>query len=143
MPVAGSGRAVALFTFLAELLVIGDFALGAEEILGEIGVDAGLLGGDLAADAEKGDGDEEAVDVLWGGESAGGLGEFGGGELLVGRAGISLGLVRPAEGRAVDGKHAAAMAMGFGEGAAIGIGGEETKVHFGTPWGIPLVFVDL
>jgi len=70
---------VALFAFGLEFVEVIDFAEGAEEILAEIGVDAGFLGSDAAADAVEEDGLEEGVDFIGGGEGAGGLGEFGGG----------------------------------------------------------------
>jgi hypothetical protein len=85
------GDAVALFAFGLELLEVVDFAEAAEELLAEIGVDAGFLGGDAATDAVESDGGEEAVDVFAGGEGAGGLGELGARQLL-GR-----GFVRAAE----------------------------------------------
>ena len=56
-----------------------DFAEGAEEILAEVGVDAGFFGSDAAADAIEEDSLEEAVDFIGGRKCAGGFGKFGGG----------------------------------------------------------------
>ncbi len=43
-----------------------DFAEGAEQILAEVGVDAGFFGSDAAADAVEEDGFEEGVDFIGG-----------------------------------------------------------------------------
>ena len=51
-----------------------DFAEGAEKILAEVGVDAGFLGSDAAADAVEEYGLEEAVDFIGRREGAGGFG---------------------------------------------------------------------
>jgi hypothetical protein len=51
----GAGT-VALFAFGLEFVEMIDFAEGAEEILAEIGVDAGFLGSDAAADSIEEDG---------------------------------------------------------------------------------------
>ena len=64
---------VALFAFGLELVEMIDFAEGAEEILAEIGVDAGFLGSDAAADAVEEDGLEKAVNLVGRGEGAGGF----------------------------------------------------------------------
>lgn len=50
VPVAWAGRAVALFALGLEFLEVVDFAKGTEKILAEIGIDAGFLGSDAAAD---------------------------------------------------------------------------------------------
>jgi hypothetical protein len=97
--------------------VVGDFAATAEQGEDLIGVGVGDFCGDAALDEEKGDLGLEAVNFGGGGKSAGGFGKFGGGER--GR----VWLVGAAEGRGVEGQHAAAMAVGFGEGATIGIDG--------------------
>jgi len=68
------GDAVALFAFGLELAEVIDFAEGAEQILAEVGVDAGFLGSDAAADAVEEDGLEEGVDLIGGGEGSGGFG---------------------------------------------------------------------
>jgi hypothetical protein len=68
------GDAVAVFAFGLELLEVVDFAEGAEEVLAEIGVDAGFLGSDASADAIEENGFEEAMDFIGGGEGAGGFG---------------------------------------------------------------------
>jgi len=127
--------------FFAELLVKGDFALGAEEVLAEVGVGVGFFGGDEAADAEEGDGFEEAVNFLGGGEGAGGFGEFGGGYFLgrgfVGAAEAGIG--------GADGLGALASCGGAMLAAGKGwfwFGLKETEIHFGIPafWGHPPVF---
>jgi hypothetical protein len=101
--------------FGLEFFVVGDFAAAAEEGEDLIGVGVGDFCGEAALDEEKGYFGLEAVDFGGGGEGAGRFGEFGGGE----RGGV--GLVGAAEGRGVEGEHAAAMAVGFCEGATIGI----------------------
>jgi len=73
-PTDGLGDAVALFAFGLEFAEVIDFAEGAEQILAEVGVDAGFLGSDAAADAVEEDGLEEGVDFIGGGEGAGSFG---------------------------------------------------------------------
>jgi hypothetical protein len=65
---------VAFFAFGLEFVEVVDFAKGAEESLAEIGVGAGFLGGDAAADAVQEDGLEEAMNFVGRGEGAGGFG---------------------------------------------------------------------
>jgi hypothetical protein len=74
VPFAFTGRAAAFVALGLEFLVIGEFAMGAEESLAEVGLDASFLGGDEATDANEGDGFEEAVNVLGRVQGAGGLG---------------------------------------------------------------------
>ena len=116
-----------------------NFAEGAEEILAEVGVDAGFLGSDAAADAVEEDGFEEGVDLIGRGESTCGFGEFGGG-LLFGRG--FMGAAEAGIG-GTDGLGALASGGGAmfaaGEGE-FGFGFKEIEFHFGTPWGYPLVF---
>ena len=139
VPVAWAGRAVALFALGLEFLEVVDFAEATEELLAEIGVDAGFLGSDAVADAIESDGFEEAVDVFSGGESAGGLREFCRGE-LGGR-----GLVRAAEAGIGSANGLGALASGGGAMLAagkseFGFGLKEIEFHLGTPWGYPPVF---
>ena len=68
------GDAVAFFAFGLEFVEMVDFAEGAEEILAEIGINAGFLWGDAAADAVEEDCFEKAVDFIRGGEGASGFG---------------------------------------------------------------------
>ena len=125
---------------------MGDFAAAAEESEDLIGVGVGDFCGEAAVDQEKGDLGLEAVDFGGSGEGAGGLGKFGGGELGWSSESGGLGLVGKAVGRGVEGQHAAAMAVGFGEGAAIRCDGFRKIIGFQLELrgGIyPAVFLDL
>jgi len=79
------------------------------------------------------------VDLIGRGERAGGLGEFGGGELLrrglVGSAEAGIGSANGLGALASGG--GAMLAAGKGE---FGFGLKEIEFHFGTPWGTPLFF---
>jgi hypothetical protein len=94
--------------FIAEFLVVGDFAMAALEDLAEVGVGAGFLGSEQASDAEEGDLAEKRVDFLGGGEGAGGFGEFGDGLL------VRVGFVGEAEVRAGGADGLGALASGRG-----------------------------
>lgn len=68
IPGAGAAGAIALFEFLLEFLLDGDFALGAEDVVGEEAEDAGLFEGHAVLGEELEDFGEGAVDVLGRGE---------------------------------------------------------------------------
>lgn len=144
--VAAGFRGFAFDAFGVEFFVVGDFAAAAEEREDLIGVGVGELGGDASVNEEKSDLGLEAVDFGGSGKGAGGFGEFGADEFVGIREGGGLGLVGEAIGRAVGGQHAAAMAVGFGEGAAIRIDGFRRMDRFQLELrgGIyPAVFLDL
>jgi hypothetical protein len=79
--------------FGPELLFDGDFALGAEDVLGEEAEDAGFFQGDTVFGEESEDFGQGAVDVFGGGEGASSFGEFGGDDGI----GFGLGLMGKAE----------------------------------------------
>ena len=76
--------------FGLELLLDGDFALGAKDVLREEAEDAGFFQGDAVFGEEVEDLGKGAVDVFGRGEGAGSLGEFGGDDGI----GFGLGLMR-------------------------------------------------
>jgi hypothetical protein len=96
---------------VAKFLMEGDCALAELEDQAEVGVVGRLFGSKPALNAEEGDTGEEVVDLFRRGESAGGCGEFGGGERF------GLGLVSGAE-RGIGGGGAAATAGERGVSAA-------------------------
>jgi hypothetical protein len=73
IPGAEAAGAIALFEFLLEFLLDGDFA-GAEDVVGEEAEDAGLFEGHAVLGEELEDFGEGAVDVLGRGEGAGAFG---------------------------------------------------------------------
>jgi hypothetical protein len=119
-----------------ELLLDGNFTLGAEDILGEEAEDAGFFEGDAVFGEEVEDLGEGAVDVFGRGEGAGSFGEFGSDNGI----GFGLGLMREAVRCAGESEHAAAMAASRGESATRGNGGVGLRFHFGTPGGCTPVF---
>jgi hypothetical protein len=124
--------AVALFAFGLEFVEVVDFAEGTEKILTEVGVNAGFLGSDAAADAVEENGFEEGVDLIGGGEGAGSFGEFGGSELF------GCGFVGAAEAGIVGASGLGALASGGGAMLAagkseFGFRFKKIEIHFGTP----------
>jgi hypothetical protein len=119
--------------FVVGVLYVADLAERAEELGGDVGENAGTLGGDAIADEEKQEPGEELVDLIGGVEFGELIEKFDGKIHGVGRGGLRLGVAETKSGvRVRDGKLAAAAVVGVmaATGASGGAGFGSLVVHF-------------